>query len=57
MIVVYIFSTNQSPAGQSNRAVGNLSVGELGSLLIVDQINDIAPSTFKKLMPGHVCSD
>ena len=57
MIVVYIVTTNQTPVGQLNVNVGNLSVGELGSVMISDQINDIVPSIFKKLIRGHVCSD
>ena len=57
MIVVYIFTTNQTPVGQLNVNVGNLSVGELGSVMISDQINDIVPSIFKKLIRGHMCSD
>ena len=57
MIVVYIVSTNQTPIGQLNGTAGNLPVGELGSVLIFDQINDIAPSIFKKFIRGHICSD
>ena len=57
MIVVYIVSKNQTPVVQLNGTVENLSVGELGSVMISDQINDIAPSIFKKFMRGHICSD
>ena len=57
MIVVYIVTTNQTPVGQLNGTVGNLSVGEVGSVTISDQINDIASSIFKKLIRGHICSD
>ena len=57
MIVVYIVSTNQTPVVQLNGPVENLSVGELGSVMISDQINAIAPSIFKKFMRGLMCSD
>ncbi len=57
MIVVYVFSTNQTPFEQLNGTAGNFSVGELGSVMISDQTNDIAPSIFKKIMRGHLCSD
>ena len=57
MIVIYIVSKNQTPVVQLNGTVENLSVGELGSIMIFDQINDIAPSIFKKFMRGHMCSD
>ena len=57
MIVVYIFDTNQTHAGQLNGTFGNLSVGELGSAMISDQNNDIAPSIFEKFMCGHMCSN
>ena len=57
MIVVYIVSTNQTPVSHLNGPVGNLSVDDLGSVMISDRINDIAPSIFKKFMRGHMCSD
>ena len=57
MIVVYIVGTNQTPDCQSNGAFGNLSVGELGSAMISDQINCIAPSIFEKFMCGHMCGN
>ena len=57
MIVVYIVGTNRTHVGQLNGTVGDLSVGKLGSVMISDQINDIAPSIFKKFMRGHMCSD
>ena len=57
MIVVYIVSTNQTSVVQLNGTVENLSVGELGSVVISDQINSIAASIFKKFMRGHMCSD
>ena len=56
MIVVYIVSKNQTPVVQLNGTVENLSVGELGSVMISDQINGIVPSIFKKLIRGHMCS-
>ena len=57
MILVHIVITNQTPFGQLNGTVGNLSVGKVGSVMISDQINDAAPSIFKKLIRGHMCSD
>ena len=57
MIVVYIVSTNETPVVQLNGPVENLSVGELGSVMISDPINAIAPSIFKKFMRGLMCSD
>ena len=57
MIFVYIVSTNKTPVGQFNGIVGNLSVGELGSVMASDQTNDIAPSIFKKFMRRYMCAD
>ena len=46
---VYDVGKNQTQVGQLNGTVENLSVGELGSVMINNQINDIAPSIFKKI--------
>ena len=54
MIGVYIVGKNQTQFGQLNGTVGNLSVGELGSVMVTDQINDIAPSIFKKFIGGRM---
>ena len=54
MIGVYIVGKNQTQLGRLNGTVGNLSVGELGSVMVTDQINDIAPSLFKKFISGHM---